>query len=136
MTRRYSDLIGLDTLEARYNYLRLGGVPAQETFGAERWLNQQFYVSREWKEIRDHIQIRDMGCDLGIPGFEIHDRPYVHHLNPMTPHDLRVHNPAILDPENLILTTHRTHNAIHYGTEKQLPRPFVERRPGDTLPWR
>ena len=133
--RRYSDLERLETLEERYDYLRLGGTPGQETFGMERWLNQQFYMSRDWKQIRDHIQLRDQGCDLGIPGYEIHNRPYVHHLNPMTPADLVNNNPAILDPENLILTTHRTHNAIHYGTRAQLPLPFIERRPGDTKLW-
>lgn len=125
----------MTTLLERYEYLRLGGTPGQETFGMERWLNQQFYMSREWRDIRNHIQVRDGGADLGIPGFEIHVRPYVHHLNPMTPADLVNRNPAILDPENLILTTHRTHNAIHYGTEEQLPRPFVERTPGDTTLW-
>lgn len=128
-------MIHMHTLEERFEYLKLGGVVGQETFGVERWLNQQFYMSREWRQTRDHILLRDGGCDLGIPGFEIHNRPYVHHLNPLTPADLIHGTPALHHPENLILTTHRTHNAIHYGDERQLPRPFTERSPGDTKLW-
>lgn len=125
----------MQTLEERFEYLRLNGVVGRETFGHERWLNQQFYMSYEWREIRRFVLIRDNGCDLGIPGYEIHNRPYVHHLNPMTATDIIHGDPRNTDPEFLILTTHQTHNAIHYGDERQLPRPFVDRRPGDTKLW-
>ena len=128
-------MIGMTTLEERFRYLSLEGVVGQETFGLDRWINQQFYMSRDWQETRRFVMIRDNGCDLGIPGYEIHNRPVVHHLNPMTPRDIVHADPRNLDPEFLILTTHRTHNAIHYGDEKQLPRPFVDRRPGDTKLW-
>lgn len=140
MSRTYSELARLQTFEERYRYLRLGGNVAAETFGVERYLNQRFYVSRDWKDVRDWVLIRDSGgsdaaCDLGFPGREISHRPYIHHLNPLTPDQVRDNDPMLLDPENLVSTTHQTHNAIHYGTEEQLPRPFVERRPGDTDLW-
>lgn len=124
-----------DTLEERYDYLRLGGTVAFETFGHERWINQKFYVSREWAHIRDEVLIRDMGCDLGIPGLEISYRPMIHHMNPMRPKDIIHGDPDILNPEYLITVTHQTHNAIHTGTREQLPRPLVFRQPGDHLPW-
>lgn len=135
MNRRYSELEHLRTLEERFHYLKLGGHVGHETFGHDRWINQNFYMSRDWREIRDFVLIRDNGCDLGVPGFEIHDRPVVHHMNPMNAADIVHGDPRNTDPEFLILTTHRTHNAIHYGDEKQLPRPFVERTPGDTKLW-
>lgn len=135
MIRRYSVLAGLETLEERFAYLKLSGSVGRETFGHDRWLNQQFYMSPEWVEVRRYVQIRDNGCDLGVPGYEIYNRPVVHHMNPMRPQDLIESDPRNSDPEFLILTTHRTHNAIHYGDEKQLPRPFVERTPGDTKLW-
>jgi hypothetical protein len=94
-----------------------------------------FYASAEWKRIRQHVIARDLGCDLGVEGYEIHDRVYVHHMNPMEPDDIFEGNSSILDPEFLITTTHRTHNAIHYGDERLLPQPLVERRPGDTKLW-
>lgn len=122
-------------MEDRYRYLRLQGTPAQETFGVDRYINQRFYVSREWKEIRDIVLVRDMGCDLGIPGREITERPTIHHMNPMRVEDIVHANEDILNPEFLITVTHITHNAIHYGNESQLPRVFEPRRPGDTKLW-
>jgi hypothetical protein len=105
------------------------------TFGSDRWLNQQFYTSREWKRVRNFVIARDQGCDLGIDGFEIHDRVYIHHMNPMGVDDILHANEDILDPEFLISCTLKTHNAIHYGDERQLPRPFVPRSAGDTKLW-
>ena len=135
MTRTYSELITFPTLFDRFNYLSLSGEVACATFGSARFLNQAFYRSREWRDIRSYIQVRDLGCDLGVPGFEIHDRPTVHHLEPITEADVRERRPCLLDPENLILTTHDTHNAIHYGDETLLPKVWVERTPGDTKEW-
>lgn len=123
-------------MEERYRYLKLGGFVGQDTFGYERYLNQDFYRSREWRSIRDVVIARDLGCDLGVPGYEIHDRVYVHHMNPMVPDDIVHGNGDILDPEFLISVTHTTHNAIHFGDESKLPKiRFVERRPGDTKLW-
>lgn len=133
--RRYSELRRLHTIEDRYHYLALRGGVGDATFGSERYLNQNFYRSREWKLVRDEVINRDAGCDLGIEGFEIFDRIIIHHMNPMTIEDIRHGDDAILNPEFLISTTHRTHNAIHYGDERLLPRQLVVRRPGDTTLW-
>lgn len=135
MSRTYSELILRDTLLGRFRYAVLGGELGVETFGYDRPLNQAFYASREWKQIRDEVIIRDNGCDLGVPGFEIHDRVLVHHMNPIQKYDLLQFNEDILNPEYLICVSTSTHNAIHFGDEKQLPQPFVERRPGDTTLW-
>lgn len=134
-TRSYSELRRLGSLEERFRYLSVRATVASATFGSDRYLNQRFYASQEWRSIRNHVILRDRGCDLGIDGFEIHDRIYIHHMNPMTIEDIVDGDPSILDPEFLISVTLRTHNAIHYGDESQLPKPFVERRPGDTQLW-
>lgn len=134
-TRSYSELSKLDTFEDRFEYLRLNGAVAEVTFGNERWLNQRFYTSSEWKRIRRHVIARDEGCDLGIEGFEIHDKIVIHHMNPMRVNDIVEFDEAILDPEFLISVTHKTHNAIHYGNDSLLPKPFTERRPGDHILW-
>lgn len=136
MTKRYSELIALTSFIDRFNYLKLEGVVGQETFGIERYLNQEFYHSEEWKSIRDRIIIRDGGCDLGIPGREIHGRIYIHHMNPILPEDVIRHSSTLVDPENLICTSKRTHDAIHYGDENQLAKDPVVRCKNDTCPWR
>lgn len=136
MIRRYSELARLGTFEERYEYLRLRGQVGDATFGYDRWMNQDFYASREWRQIRHHVIARDSACDLGVEGYEIFDRVYIHHMNPITSEDLKRGNPDIIDPEYLISCTHKTHNAIHYGAERHLPRQFVERRPGDTQLWK
>lgn len=133
--RSYSELRQLQTFEERYQYLRIGGYVGDSTFGFERYLNQSFYRSREWKQTRNVVIARDEGLDLGIPGYEIFDRVIIHHMNPMTIEDIENGSEDILDPEFLITTTHLTHNAIHYGDESLLRKPLVERRPGDTKLW-
>lgn len=135
MIRTYRELRRIDTFEERYRYLALRGRVGDSTFGFDRYMNQQFYVSKEWKDVRHHVIVRDNGCDLGIDGYEIHERIYIHHMNPMTPEEIKQGLDCILDPEFLITTTHLTHNAIHYGDERLLRKPFVERRPGDTKLW-
>ncbi len=132
----YSELIRFPTFKERYEYLRLNGVVGKETFGFDRYMNQFFYRSPEWKRIRDLVITRDNGCDLGIPGREIFGRILIHHMNPIEPEDIRSHSEIILDPEYLITTIHDTHLAIHYGDEHQLLQEPVERRPNDTCPWR
>lgn len=136
MTKSYLELATLPTFEERYHYLRLAAVVGEQTFGSERYLNQAFYTSHEWRRIRNVVQIRDEGCDLGIPGREIHGTVYIHHINPITPEDLKFGRPSLLDPDNLITVTHQTHNAIHFGDENLLVRaePTV-RTPGDTKEW-
>jgi hypothetical protein len=132
VTRSYSELAELETFEERYRYLRLRGRVGDVTFGFERVLNQEFYHSYQWRRIRRIVLLRDDNCDLGIPGMDIPAGLHIHHMNPVTIQDVRDGNPDILDPEFLISTSQETHNAIHYGTEEHLPRPFVGRRPGDT----
>lgn len=133
--RTYTELSRLDTFNERYQYLRLKGVVGESTFGFDRWVNQEFYRSRQWKSIRDAVIVRDNGCDLGIPGFEIHRGLLVHHMNPVSMDDIIHGEEWILDPEFLITTSHSTHNAIHYGDESLLPREPITRRSGDTTLW-
>lgn len=135
MIRKYSELSHLETFNERYRYLALKGRVGQSTFGFDRHVNQMFYSSREWRDLRHHVIARDNGCDLGIDGYEIHDRIYIHHMNPIDVEDIVEGDSSILDPQYLITTTHKTHNAIHYGDERQLPRPLVPRRSGDTKLW-
>ena len=134
-TRRYSELRRIDTFEGRFEYLSMPGEVGAVTFGFDRWVNQHFYRSREWKRARDMVIIRDNGCDLGIPGCEIHRNLLVHHMNPLTAEALVAGEEWIIDPEFLITTSHRTHNAIHYGDKSLLARPPVVRQPGDTKLW-
>jgi hypothetical protein len=135
MIRSYRDLRRLNTLEERFAYLSLKGVIGDSTFGFDRWMNQEFYRSKQWRNLRHHILIRDNGCDLGIEGYEIHERPVIHHMNPMTTEDLIRGSEHIVESDYLITTSHRTHNAIHYGDASLLPQPIVERRRGDTKLW-
>lgn len=135
MIRSYSELIRTNSFIERFRYLALPGSVGASTFGFDRHVNQKFYTSRQWRQIRQHVIARDEGCDLGVEGYEIHDRVLIHHMNPMGIDDIVAGNEAILDPEFLISTTHRTHNAIHFGDERQLPKPLAERRPGDTKLW-
>lgn len=133
--RSYSELSELKTFEERFEYLRIGGQAFGETFGFERYLNQGFYQSAEWKSARNKVIARDLGRDLGIEGFDIFDKVIVHHMNPMLPIDIVSYNDDILNPEYLITTSLNTHNAIHYGNSDNLVLPPVERRPGDTKLW-
>lgn len=133
--RTYSELIQYSSFEDRYEYLALRGEVGNATFGFDRWLNQQFYTSRQWRQLRNHIIVRDEGCDLGVPGFEIRSRLIIHHMNPLTVDDIVNGTDDALDPEFLITTQHQTHNAIHYGDATKLPKVYQERRPGDTQLW-
>lgn len=133
--RTYGELVKLPTFLERFRYLSLAGRVAEQTFGPERWINQRFYNSREWKQIKSYVIARDEGNDLGVEGYLVQHRIIVHHMNPMVPMDIIHGTRGILDPDYLITTTHKTHNAIHYGDEQQLPRVFVERQPGDTVLW-
>lgn len=136
MLKTYSELIKLPTFEERFQYLRLDGCVGQETFGFDRYLNQVFYRSKEWKSIRDRIVVRDNGCDLGMEGFDIYGRILIHHMNPIVAKDITDRSEILLNPEYLITTCHNTHNAIHYGDESLLIVASVERKPNDTCLWR
>lgn len=134
--RCYSELIKIPSFQNRLEYLKLDGQIGEETFGFDRYLNQKFYRSREWKEIRDKIIIRDNGCDLGIRGREIYDRILIHHMNPITAKDIYDKTEYLLNPEYLICTRKLTHDAIHYGADYLLTSEPAIRKPFDTCPWR
>lgn len=135
--RSYSELVQLCTYEERFRYLSLEGVVGGDTFGFERYLNQQFYRSAEWKRARDIVISRDRGCDLGIPGREIQGKILVHHMNPLTVADIQGGGEFMLDPEYLVCVSHETHNAIHYGDKSVCRADIpVKRQPGDTAPWK
>lgn len=134
--RTYSELIKLPTFEERFQYLKLDGDVGVETFGFDRYLNQAFYSSDEWKSIRNQVIIRDNGCDLGIEGREIYKRIIIHHMNPITKEDLLYRTEYLLNPEYMICTMKNTHDAIHYGDENLLFKEPGERKPNDTCPWR
>lgn len=134
-SRCYNDLRRLETFEERFDYLVMPGTVGQSTFGFDRWLNQRFYTSREWRLARNEVILRDHGCDLGIRGHEIPFGLLVHHMNPITVEDITNGADWIIDPEFLVVTSKRTHNAIHYGGDHLLPRGPVERRAGDTKLW-
>lgn len=134
--KTYSNLKQFESLKDRYDYLKLEGIVGDSTFGHNRYLNQEFYRSKEWLEVRDHVIIRDNGCDLGVEGYEIHSKILVHHMNPITLADIENRNPDILNPEYLISTSDRTHQAIHFGDKDLLPKDPIIRKPNDTVPWK
>ena len=134
--RTYSELVTLPTFEERFKYLQLNGQVGKDTFGFDRYINQNFYRSLEWKRVRDKVILRDNGCDLGVEGYEIHGRILIHHMNPITIRDIESMSEYLLNPEYLISTVHNTHNAIHYGDESLLITVPIERRKNDTCPWK
>lgn len=135
--RTYTELNKLKTFEERFEYLKLDNVVGEETFGFDRWLNQQFYKSKEWRRIRDHVIARDCGCDLGAPDHEIIDeRILIHHINPITKEDIINNTDFLLNPEYLITTINNTHQAIHYGNDEMLVKAPVTRYKNDQCPWR
>lgn len=137
MIRTYSELIKLDSFIERYRYLKLSGKVGEDTFGFDRWLNQKFYKSPEYRKVRREVILRDNGCDLGDPEFEIAGRVIIHHMNPITQTDILERSNFALEPEYMICVSHGTHNAIHYGDESQLPiNDIVIRRPNDQAPWK
>lgn len=135
--KTYLELSELKTFEERFKYLQMNSFVGDVTFGYERYLNQKFYTSKEWRKVRRDVIIRDNGCDLGIPGRELVGKVYIHHINPITPKDIANQNlSALLDPDNLITVSFETHQAIHYGDISQTTNLPAERKPGDTCPWK
>lgn len=134
MIRTYSDLLQLTTFEDRFEYLRLVGKVGFPTFGHERWMNQHFYTSSEWRRIRNEVIARDNGFDLGVVDHPISGKIIVHHMCPLDPEKLEHSDETILSPEYLISCSIMTHNAIHFGDAAPDHKP-IERRPGDTLLW-
>lgn len=136
MIRTYTELITLPTFEERLKYLKLHGEVGDETFGYDRYLNQLFYRSPEWRMLRNQVITRDYGCDMALPEFEILDKIVVHHMNPIQKEDVLEHSEILMNPEYLVCVSDSTHRAIHYGDESVLFYEPVERRPNDMIPWR
>lgn len=137
MIRTYSELIQLPTFRQRFEYLKLSGSVGKATFGYDRYLNQRFYTSKEWKDLRNEIIVRDNGCDLGLEDFEIRGRILIHHMNPIVDDDIVNVSDYLMNPEYLICVSHDVHNAIHYGNDDILrAKEYVPRRPNDTCPWK
>jgi len=134
--KKYSELIKIPTFEERFEYLKLKGVVGKDTFGFTRWINQVLYTSTQWRSLRREIIIRDNGNDLACDGFEIYGAMLIHHINTITYDDVVNRNSIIFDPENLITTRLKTHNAIHYGDSKLLSVGPIERTKNDTCPWK
>lgn len=136
-TRTYSELMSLRTHEERFDYLSLRGHVGRDTFGFDRYLNQQFYRSDAWKRIRQQVILRDNSCDMGLEGYDIFGTVYVHHMNPLTKGDILDSSEYLLNPEYLICVSRETHDAIHYGNKDILPyNRLVTRAPNDQTPWK
>ena len=135
MNKSYSELKHLLSFKERFEYLKLDGYVGQETFGFDRYLNQKFYKSPEWKRIRSKIILRDYGCNLGLKDFPIYSKIIIHHMNPIDTNDIKKVTDELMNPDYLICVDHKTHNAIHYGSDKILDPIFVERQEGDTDLW-
>lgn len=134
--KTYSELIKFKTFEERFNYLKIDGIIGQETFGFDRYLNQIFYTSPEWRKLRNKIIIRDNGCDLAVPGLEIIGKIFIHHINPISKDDIISRSDYLMNPEYLICSSKSTHDAIHYGDTNLLPKGPITRTKNDTCPWR
>lgn len=134
--RSYKELMQLDTLQDRLEYLKLRGEVGARTFGSNRFLNQTFYSSKQWHEVRNEVILRDNSCDLAVPDYELIDRVIIHHINPITIDDVKDENwDKLLNPDNLITTSYTTHQAIHYGNDSLIPIIPIERKPNDTKLW-
>lgn len=136
MIRTYKELSRLQTFDERFQYLCLNGIVGEATFGFNRFINQNFYRSQEWKTVRDFVIVRDNGCDLGVEGYEIHGQMLIHHINPISVKDIETRSDFLLNPEFLITTIHSTHNAITFGDKNLLAKVPIERTKNDTCPWR
>ena len=134
-SKSYSELCKYETFEERYAYLKLHGSVGSSTFGFDRYINQKFYRSVEWRQARDYVIFRDEGCDLGVPGYEIHGNLIINHIKPMKVNDIVHRKSWITNPEFLINTTQSTHNAIHFGDDRLLPKVVLSRKPNDTKLW-
>lgn len=134
--RCYSELILLDTLEDRFEYLKLNGTVGEELFGYARYLNQVFYHGDRWRDAKNEVVIRDQGYDLGVKGWKIVGNIYVHHMNPVTLEQLKRDDPCLYDPEFLISCSYNTHQAITWGNRELLPQVPVKRMPNDMIPWK
>lgn len=136
MIKTYSELIELESYKKRFEYLKLNGEISKQTFGYDRYLNQYFYKTPEWRHVRNQVILRDNACDLAMNGYEIVGKIIIHHMNPIRIEDILYRREEIFDPEYLICVSHETHNAIHYGDSSLLIDTPIVRTPNDTCPWK
>lgn len=136
VVRTYTELSKLRTFEERFEYLLQAGNVGEATFGGSRFINQDFYRSKEWKSIRDSVIIRDNGMDLGVDGRPVNGRVMVHHMVKLRKEDFLYRTPFLIDPEYMITVSHQTHNVLHYGNLNGVPKDYTPRSPNDTCPWR
>lgn len=136
MTKSYNELLEKETFEDKFEYLKTNSKVGAETFGCNRYLNQQLYSSKEWKHVRNTVILRDNGCDLGVKDRIINGRIIVHHINPITVDDVLNRDKKVFDLNNLICVSEQTHNAIHYSDDSQIIKDYVGREPNDTIPWK
>lgn len=136
LAKSYRNLILLPTFKERFEYLKLAGTVGESTFGFDRYLNQRFYQSREWRQFRSKVIARDEGNDMGIKDYPISGTVIIHHINPLSVKDFEEQSDLLFDMNNVICVSHNTHEAIHYGDESLLPKDPIERKPNDTIPWR
>lgn len=135
--RTYTELSKLNNLEDRFNYLKINGIVGDDTFGFDRYINQKFYQSKEWKNVRNYVIARDMGNNMGLPNNEINGKIYIHHMNPINVDDIKNSSDYLLNPEYLICVSEDTHNAIHYGDISLIKKnDILDRKPNDTCPWK
>lgn len=135
--KTYSEMLMFYTFDERFDYLKLTGRVGFDTFGCNRYMNQMFYKSKEWERIRSYVIVRDNACDLGIPDRPIAGTVYIHHIEPITVEDIKLGNPKILDPNNLVCVSFETHNALHYGSHDYVDKyKIVNRSSNDTCPWK
>lgn len=134
--RTYAELMSFSTIEERYEYLKLNGKVGEEVFGRDRYLNQTFYHSKEWRNFRRNIIIRDNGCDLAHEDYPINGPIYIHHMNPITIADVKGDISKMLDPDQVVCCSYNMHQAITYGLDNLAPKTYVPRRPYDDCPWR
>lgn len=136
LTKSYRNLILLPTFKERFEYLKLAGTVGESTFGFDRYLNQRFYQSREWRQFRSKVIARDEANDMGIKDYPISGTVIIHHINPLSVKDFEEQSDLLFDMNNVICVSHNTHEAIHYGDESLLPKDPIERKPNDTIPWK
>lgn len=135
--RKYDELVRLPTFIERYRYLVLPTEDSDSTIMFDRWMKQDFYLSKEWRAVRNQVIARDRGCDLGISGYELLDSPMVHHMNPISYEFFSDDSlqQYLLDPNFLITVSRNTHTALHYGKTEPDPILPIVRRPNDQAPW-
>lgn len=134
--RSYRELIQIPTFEDRFEYLKLSGQVGEATFGFDRYLNQRFYQSKEWRQLRNKVIARDNACDMAFPDYDIPGLILIHHINPISVEDIEKSSDALFDMDNVVCVSYDVHNAIHFGDASLIPKPLVERKPNDTIPWR